>query len=42
MFWKNQWRVSAVKAIDAVEVMGINDLQQLETARQIIVSRIAG
>lgn len=42
MFWKNQWRVSAVKAIDAVEVMGINDLEQLETARQIIISRNPG
>jgi UDP-N-acetylglucosamine diphosphorylase/glucosamine-1-phosphate N-acetyltransferase len=39
IFWKQKWRVSAVKAIDAVEVMGINDLPQLETARDIIVSR---
>lgn len=39
MFWKQKWRVSAVKAIDAVEVMGINDARQLETAREIIVSR---
>ena len=39
MFWKNQWRVSAVKALDAVEVMGINDLVQLETARQLMTER---
>jgi len=39
MFWKNEWRVSAVKALDAVEVMGINDLQQLEVARKIVASR---
>lgn len=42
IFWKNQWRVSAVKAIDAVEVMGINDLAQLEEARKIMVKRTAG
>ncbi len=39
LFWKNKWRVSAVKAIDAVEVMGINDLEQLEMARNIMNSR---
>ncbi|MBI1806687.1 MAG: NTP transferase domain-containing protein [Ignavibacteria bacterium] len=39
LFWKNKWRVSAVKAIDAVEVMGINDFQQLESARQVMTSR---
>jgi UDP-N-acetylglucosamine pyrophosphorylase len=39
IFWKNKWRVSAVKAIDAVEVMGINDLDQLELARNIMASR---
>ncbi len=38
-FWKNEWRVSAVKAIDPVEVMGINDLAQLETARILMASR---
>jgi len=37
-FWKNQWRVSAVKAVDPVEVMGINDLEQLETAHWLVVS----
>jgi len=42
MYWKQQWRVSAVKAIDSVEVMGINDLPQLETARVIIASRSGG
>ncbi len=39
LFWQNQWRVSAVKAIDAVEVMGVNDARQLETARQIMLAR---
>ncbi len=38
-FWKNEWRVSAVKAIDPIEVMGINDLAQLETARTLMASR---
>jgi len=42
IFWKNQWRVSAVKAIDAVEVMGINDLEQLEAARQMMMARTPG
>ncbi len=41
-FWKNEWRVSAVKAIDPVEVMGINDLPQLETARILMASRASG
>ncbi len=36
LFWKNNWRVSAVKAIDAVEVMGINDLKQLEEAQKMM------
>jgi UDP-N-acetylglucosamine diphosphorylase/glucosamine-1-phosphate N-acetyltransferase len=39
-FWSNRWRVSAVKALDPVEVMGINDLEQLEQARRIMASRI--
>jgi UDP-N-acetylglucosamine diphosphorylase/glucosamine-1-phosphate N-acetyltransferase len=39
LFWKQNWRVSAVKVLDAVEVMGINDLQQLEQARQIMAGR---
>lgn len=39
MFWRNKWRVSAVKAIDAVEVMGINDVTQLETARNLMNTR---
>lgn len=41
LFWKNKWRVSAVKAIDAVEVMGINDLEQLDLARTLMNSRSA-
>jgi UDP-N-acetylglucosamine diphosphorylase/glucosamine-1-phosphate N-acetyltransferase len=36
---KHEWKVSAVKAIDAVEVMGINDFQQLQDARAVIASR---
>ena len=39
IFWKNIWRVSAVKAIDAVEVMGINDFAQLEAAQNALTSR---
>ena len=41
LFWKEKWRVSAVKVLDAVEVMGINDLQQLEQARIIMTERVA-
>ncbi len=41
-FWKNKWRVSAVKAIDPVEVMGINDLDQLNIARELIRARKQG
>jgi len=39
LFWKNNWRVSAVKAIDAVEVMGINDVHQLEKAQGLMSAR---
>lgn len=39
LFWKNRWRVSAVKAIDAVEVMGINDFTQLEAAKTLMTAR---
>ena len=39
IFGKNDWRVSAVKAIDAIEVMGINDLAQLEGARRAMSFR---
>lgn len=41
-FWKSGWKVSAVKAIDSVEVMGINDLAQLEQARRLLQERKAG
>jgi len=41
-FWKNKWLVSAVKVIDAIEVMGINDLAQLEEARRVILRRQPG
>jgi UDP-N-acetylglucosamine pyrophosphorylase len=39
IFWKNEWRVSAVKALDPVEVRGINNLTQLEEARAVLESR---
>jgi len=38
-FWKNQYRVSAVKAIDSIEVIGINDPAQLDEARALMASR---
>ena len=41
MFWNNKWRVSAVKAIDPLEVMGVNDGGQLDIARNLINSRLA-
>jgi UDP-N-acetylglucosamine diphosphorylase/glucosamine-1-phosphate N-acetyltransferase len=39
VFANNNWRVSAVKAIDSVELMGINDFNQLETARRVLADR---
>jgi len=39
IFWKNSWQVAAVKALDPVEVMGINDADQLETARGLMAAR---
>jgi UDP-N-acetylglucosamine pyrophosphorylase len=39
LFWKNQWRVSAVKALDPVEVAGINNPEQLEEARRLMDAR---
>jgi UDP-N-acetylglucosamine diphosphorylase/glucosamine-1-phosphate N-acetyltransferase len=39
LFSKNDWRVSAVKAIDPVEVMGINDLAQLQEAAAAMLNR---
>jgi UDP-N-acetylglucosamine pyrophosphorylase len=41
-FWRNKWLVSAVKVIDPIEVMGINDLDQLEVARRIMGERENG
>lgn len=38
-FWKNRWKVSAVKAIDSVEIMGINDMTQLERTRTLMALR---
>lgn len=34
-FWKNGWKVSALKTPDSNEIMGINDLNQLEEARKL-------
>jgi UDP-N-acetylglucosamine pyrophosphorylase len=39
LFWRNKWRVSAVKALDAFEVMGINDVEQLQKAQKVFVLR---
>lgn len=39
LFWKNKYRVSAVKAIDSIEVIGINDPAQLDAARALMASR---
>jgi UDP-N-acetylglucosamine diphosphorylase/glucosamine-1-phosphate N-acetyltransferase len=41
LFWKNQYRVSAVKVVDSIEVIGINDPAQLETARALMAARAA-
>ena len=41
-FWRNKWRVSAVKALDAFEVMGINDVDQLQKAQKVLALRIGG
>ena len=38
MFWKNQWKVSAVKAIDSFEVMGINTAEQLEFVKTKVLA----
>jgi len=39
IFSKNSWRVSAVKALDTIEVMGINDWNQLVIARAAMAAR---
>ncbi len=39
IFWKNDWRVSAVKALDPFEITGINDPDQLEEARKLMEAR---
>lgn len=41
-FWDNKWRVSAVKALDAFEVMGINDWEQLQRAQKVFMLRKGG
>ena len=40
VFCKNSWKVSAVKAIDAIEVMGINDRIQLQLAADALQNRV--
>lgn len=42
IFSKNGWKISAVKCLDQAEVAGINDLVQLESARQVMLGRSAG
>jgi bifunctional N-acetylglucosamine-1-phosphate-uridyltransferase/glucosamine-1-phosphate-acetyltransferase GlmU-like protein len=42
IFVTRGWRISAVKCLDPAEVAGINDLVQLESARQTMVARAAG
>ena len=41
-FWKKKLKIVAVKVIDPVEVMGINDFAQLESARARIADRAVG
>ncbi len=38
-YCRQQFRIAAVKAVEPVEVMGINDLAQLEVVRKILASR---
>lgn len=38
-FWKNKYKVIAVKSEDPLEIMGINDATQLELARKIFEKR---
>ena len=42
LFWKNKWQVSAVKAVDSVEIFGINDVQQLEEAKKLLSPKTTG
>ena len=38
-FRDRRWQVSAVKCLDPLEVAGINDLEQLESARRLMMGR---
>ena len=38
-FWKNQLRVSAVKALQPDEIRGINTFEQLDEARRLMEAR---
>ena len=39
IFWKDNWRVSAVKALEPLEVMGINTMGQLKEVSELIATR---
>ncbi|TAK53245.1 MAG: UDP-N-acetylglucosamine pyrophosphorylase [Bacteroidetes bacterium] len=39
-FWNKEYHVAAVKAVDPNEVLGINDTDQLENAREILTRRM--
>lgn len=39
IFAGNDWRISAVRCLDPAEVAGINDLEQLESARLLMLAR---
>lgn len=39
-FWENNYKVSAVKSNDPIEIMGINDATQLEYIRNVFAERI--
>lgn len=41
-FRSNRWKIAAVKCIDPVEVAGINDPSQLESARRLMMGRVGG
>jgi len=38
-FWRNQFPVRAIPASDAIEIQGINTVQQLENARAVFAAR---
>ncbi len=38
-FWSQQWKVSALKAKQVEEIMGVNTVQQLEEVKQVLLKR---